>query len=122
MRSVRLKKICGLPDNLAAELLIDDKHKVVLPVEYEYVDPGREILETGISKIELAASQQWNRDYEPWMGEAKWFRDELGQIWVKFQTARVRTVVHPHDTEEIVEDLTDHVWAANRVVVVTYKK
>lgn len=81
-----------------------------------------EIIEQGVATIELAASQQWNRDFEPFDGKVKWFRDELGQIWVKFQTGRIQTIVHPHDTEERVVDLKDHVWPASRVVEVVYNK
>ena len=78
-----------------------------------------EIVEEGIAEIELAASTVYNRSFKPYDGRAKWFRDELGQIWVKFQTARTP---HPHDTEERVVDRKDHVWPADRVVCVTYEK
>jgi hypothetical protein len=111
MRSIRLLRVYETPQfkSTAAELLIDDNRKVVLPVDYEYVDPGREILEEGIEEIELAASSSFNRAYKPIGGKVKWFRDELGQTWVKLRVYK--------GSEEY-----DHVAPADRVVHVRYPK
>lgn len=69
---------------------------------------GTEIVEEGISEIELAASQTWNRSFKPENGKVKWFRDELGQLWVKFRDDKVSGL--------------ERVWPASRVVQVVYKK
>ena len=71
---------------------------VMLPV-------ANEIVEKNIRRIELAASSTFNRDYLPDRHEAKWFRDELGQLWVKFYI-----------------DGKCHVAPADRVVMVEYHK
>jgi hypothetical protein len=49
------------------------------------------ILETNIKRIELDN----HVEYEPIDGSAKWFVDELDQLWVKFRADEdgVRTIV-----------------------------
>lgn len=76
-----------------------------------YPGPKHEIVEEGVTSIELAASSTWNRSYEPAGQQAKWFRDELGQLWVKFQT-----------TQKGDSAPVDRVWPASRVVEVQYDK
>jgi hypothetical protein len=66
-------------------------------------------VEEGVASIELAASSTWNREYKPVDGRVKWFRDDMGQVWVKFQALK-----DGH--------LLDRVWLASRVVEVTYDK
>lgn len=70
-----------------------------------------EIVEEGVTSIELAASSSFNRVYIPVDFRVKWFRDELGQMWVKFSTKQVR-----------VDKPTDRVWPADRVIEVCYNK
>jgi hypothetical protein len=68
-------------------------------------------VEEGVTYIEMAASTVFNRGFTPAGQRVKWFRDELGQLWVKFQTTR------SGDSAPI-----DRVWPADRVVEVQYAK
>jgi hypothetical protein len=111
MRSIKLLRVYETPQSkvTAAELLIDGQRKIVLPLDFELVEPGREIVEEGISSIEFAASSSFNREFRPIGGKVKWFRDELGQTWVKFRISKG-------------SDEYDHVAPADRVVHVQYPK
>jgi hypothetical protein len=46
-----------------------------------------EIVEEGIFEVEISLSTVFNKVYQPAGQRAKWFRDELGQLWVKFDSA-----------------------------------
>lgn len=76
----------------------------------------QEIVEEGVTSIELAASSTFNRSYTPDAGRVKWFRDELGQLWCKFTTAS------KSNGHVIPGTVRDHVWSADRVVQVQYDK
>lgn len=68
-----------------------------------------EIIEQGISAIEYRTAANFNRVHRPADGVAKWFKDGLDQIWVKFTTKEMGVT-------------TDHVVLASRVVEVRYDK
>ena len=70
---------------------------------------GMEIVEEGISLIAVAISDVFCRRDKPLNGWAKWFRDELGQLWVKYSTAQGEAVYQ-------------HVIPASRVREVQYRK
>lgn len=63
------------------------------------------ITETGIAAITIAISDVFNRILSVEDGTAKWFRDELDQVWVKFNTSA-----------------NHHVFPASRVREVLYYK
>jgi hypothetical protein len=69
--------------------------------------PG-EITELFVSEIELRNPLEFT---SPCNGKAKWFRDELGQTWVKFREAcpsGEQTVVIPADRIAVVRyDIRD---------------
>jgi hypothetical protein len=71
-----------------------------------------EVVENGITRITVARSDVFNRDFVPAGQEVKWFEDELGQLWVKFDLA-------PASYQQNVVTL---VIPASRVVEVQYKK
>jgi len=60
--------------------------------------PG-EIIEVNIDSIYLRSPE--SSAYHPSDGTAKWFRDELGQTWVKFRlrlfSGETQTIVVPSD-------------------------
>jgi len=63
------------------------------------------IEERGIAFITVDSGYE-NENYEPLQGWAKWFRDELDQTWVKFDTAGIDEIVHlvyPADQVRCVE-------------------
>lgn len=70
-----------------------------------------EIVETGITLLEISKSAAFNRTFVPAGGEAKWFKDELGQLWVKFSTTKAGD-----------QPPLQHVVPASRVVEVQYQK
>jgi hypothetical protein len=70
---------------------------------------SQEIVEEGVSTIELSQSAMMNKVFRVYDGRAKWFKDELGQIWVKFTTEDSGVRI-------------DHVWPSNLVVEVCYIK
>lgn len=74
------------------------------------VVPPDAILEEGIAEIVIARSTVFNMTYHPLKGWAKWFRDELGQVWVKFN-------VRGATSEQAVQHW---VYPADRVVGVRY--
>lgn len=87
------------------------------------LDPNcwpKEHTETGVTSIEMAASSTFNRDFVPLGGEVKWFRDEMGQRWVKFKTARLTS--RDGTMRTIPGTLKDRVWPASRVIEVQYDK
>jgi len=71
-----------------------------------------EILEQNISRIEVM-SRTTSAFYTPEGGAAKWFRDELGQVWVKFLVKREMS----NDRGVLIEE---HVFAARLVRVIVY--
>ena len=76
-------------------------------------DGEDEIIETGISMIEVETAGHRSKTYIPAGTRAKWFRDELGQLWVKFDEA-------PEGSQE--DGYWQHVIPAGRVIRVTYRK
>jgi hypothetical protein len=72
---------------------------------------AKAIEEEGISRIEVEVSSTYNRAFIPLDGRAKWFRDELNQLWVKFITV-----------SNADQELVQHVIPASRVVEVLYPK
>jgi hypothetical protein len=68
-----------------------------------------DIFETGISRIEYVLTSDAIRVHEPHNGQAKWFKDELGQVWCKFIT------VTNGKTEQ-------HVVLGSRIIEVVYAK
>jgi len=70
----------------------------------------QEIVETGITllTIEFGHAQ---RTFVPAGAEAKWFKDDLDQLWVKFST-----------TKSGDRPPLQHVIPASRVVEVQYQK
>lgn len=56
-----------------------------------------EIIETGVKQIVIAYTDDLNQVYEIKDGWAKWFRDELDQVWVKFNNLNDTHYVIPAD-------------------------
>lgn len=46
-----------------------------------------EIIEEHVEKVDMALSDKYNEILKPLDGLVKWFRDELGQLWVKLKIA-----------------------------------
>lgn len=70
-----------------------------------------EIFERNIEMIELERGDNVTTyRARPFDGTAKWFKDELGQCWVKFRTQSL----------QIGGGTQTQVWAARRVVQVVY--
>jgi len=68
-----------------------------------------DIVENGVNAIEYQVLPQVLRVHQPHDGVAKWFSDELEQVWVKFTTEDSGT-------------LTQHVVPADLIVEVRYDK
>jgi hypothetical protein len=68
-----------------------------------------ELIETGVSAIEYRVLPKVLRNFEPFNGTVKWFRDELDQLWTKFST----------EDDGVI---TDHVIPATSVAEVRYRK
>lgn len=64
-----------------------------------------EIIETGIKAITYAVSDTFNVEVRPSEGWAKWFKDELGQLWVKFNRDQDHFVIPADRVREVV-----YVW------------
>lgn len=75
----------------------------------ELTPASDEIEEHHVESVEIAISDAFNKSYRPHDGIAKWFRDELGNDWVKVYTA------FGDDQEKC------YCFPAERVRVVTYK-
>lgn len=60
------------------------------------------IIESGINTITMDDGYE-NCDYDPVDGIVKWFRDELGQIWVKFNADEKSNLVWPAAQVRCVE-------------------
>jgi hypothetical protein len=73
---------------------------------------AKQVVENGITRITVARSGAFNRDFTPAGQEVKWFEDELGQLWVKFDLA-------PESHQQNVVTL---VIPASRVVEVQFRK
>lgn len=84
----------------------------VAPGTEVVVFEAQEIVENGISNISISQSSAWNTKYQPAGQRAKWFRDELGQLWVKFDEA----------PSSLSQRIVTHVIPASRVVDVQYEK
>ncbi len=56
-----------------------------------------EIIEEGIKHIAVAYTDELNQLFDIKDGWAKWFRDELGQVWVKFNNTGGSHYVIPAD-------------------------
>jgi len=71
------------------------------------VPPARtsEIIEQGIASIECALSDAFNVKHNIQGGQAKWFKDELGQLWVKFDAVERIAVVHHVIPAHLVRDV-----------------
>jgi hypothetical protein len=73
--------------------------------------PVEEIIEEGVTMIHVATNPYGHDASEPHEGRVKFFRDGLGQLWVKFTVA-----------DEQSDTVVDHVIPANLVVGVEYRK
>jgi len=71
---------------------------------------ANEIIEEGITAILVSRSSNMNREFTPAGQRAKWFRDDLDQLWVKFDVAE----------STLSQDVVTHVIPASRVVDVQY--
>lgn len=72
-----------------------------------------EIVEENIFGIYMERGGSFRSGFVKPAGQrAKWFQDELGQIWCKFETS----------PENDTSNVTQHVIPASRVVEVMYKK
>lgn len=60
------------------------------------------ILESNIATITMDDGYE-NADYDPVGGLVKWFRDELGQTWVKFDADPKSQLVWPASQVRCVE-------------------
>jgi len=68
-----------------------------------------DITEVGVDAIEYQVSPTELRVHQPHDGVAKWFRDELKQLWCKFTTAESGA-------------FTQHVIKAHTIIEVRYDK
>jgi hypothetical protein len=76
------------------------------------------ITEERIEEVELSAGvRSTNRHWLPYRGRVKWFRDELGQLWVKFYT---KWEPHRSSAPYVLATYTCHVYPASSVVSVVY--
>ena len=75
------------------------------PLFVEAKVPRKEITESGIAHIEVAVSDSFNVKHNLNDGTAKWFRDELDQLWVKFDTPNRIRVEHHVIPAHLVRDV-----------------
>lgn len=79
---------------------------MIPPVGEEPENETQECYEHGIIEIEYAASSTYNRSHTPRGRVVKWFEDDMGNLWVKWN----------HQTQD-----RHYVVPADRVVVIVYE-